>query len=220
MNAELALMSLMLHLSLGQAKRDGRVFSQMTKLADLRTVRSYKDLVATPVANKVPTANFTELVIQDQSVMCRRSIVTTLGNTDAVSASDRICMSTVYYFPARADPLQPVLLSKQIEKRSERPITDRAGIPRCLTIVADQKTGLVTIGATQPAYDPDFPGLDKVGKQIHRLRIGETFRQAVHLCSDNVARLVQDGYAKTDRKKLEDLDEAEIDKIYSENSRP
>lgn len=134
MNAELALMSLMLHLSLGQAKRDGRVFSQMTKLADLRTVRSYKDLVATPVANKVPTATFTELVIQDQSVMCRRSIVTTLGNTDAVSASDRICMFTVYYFPARADPLQAVLLSKQIEKRSERPITDRAGIPRCLTI--------------------------------------------------------------------------------------
>ena len=93
-------MSLMLHLSLGQAKRDGRVFSQMTKLADLRTVRSYKDLVATPVANKVPTATFTELVIQDQSDMCRRSIVTTLGNTDAVSASDRICMSTVYYFLA------------------------------------------------------------------------------------------------------------------------
>lgn len=99
-NAELALMSLMLHLSLGQEKRDGEDFSQTTKLADLRTLRSYKDLVATPVANKVPTATFTELVIQNQSVMCRRSIVTTLGNTDAVSASDRICMSTVHYFPA------------------------------------------------------------------------------------------------------------------------
>lgn len=216
-NAELALISLMLHLSLGQTIRDGGgSFSQTTKIVDLRALRYYKDLVATPVANKVPTATFTELVIQNQSVMCRRSIVTTLGTTDAVSASDRICMSTLHYFQARADPLQAVLLSKQIEKRSERLIADRAGIPRCLTIVADRKTGLVTTGATQPAYDPDFPWLDKVGKQIHRLRIGETFRQAVHLCSDNVAQLIQDGYVKTDRKKLEDLDEDEIDKIYSE----
>lgn len=109
-----------------------------------------------------------------------------------------------------------MLLSKQIEKRSERPIADRAGIPRCLTIVADRKTGIVTTGATQPAYDPDFPWLVKVGKQIHRLRIGETFRQAVHLCSDNVAQLVQEGSVKTDRKKLEDLDVSEIDRIYSE----
>lgn len=215
-NAELALMSLMLHLSLGQANRDGQRFSQTTELADLQALRYYKDLVATPVANKVPTATFTELVIQNQSLMCRRSIVTTLGNTDIVSASDRICMSTVHYFQAQADPLRAVLLSKQIEKRSECPIAQRAGIPRCLTIIADRKTGLVTTGATQPAYDPDFPWLDKVGKQIHRLRIGETFREAVHLCSDNVAQLVQDGCVKTNRKKLEDLDEGEIDKIYSE----
>lgn len=215
-NAELALMSLMLHLSLGQAKQHQSRFCQTTKLADLPTLRCHKDLVATPLANKVPTATFTELVIQNQSVMCRRSIVTTLGNTHAASASNRICMSTVHYFQARADPLQAMLLSKQIEKRSERPIADKAGIPRCVTIVADRKTGLVTTGATQPAYDPDFPWLDKVGKQIHRLRIGETFRHAVHLCSDNVAQLVQDGRAKTDRKKLEDLDEVEIYKIYSE----
>lgn len=55
--------------------------------------------------------------------------------------------------------------------------------------------------ATQPAYDPDFPWLDKVGKQIHRLRIGETFCEAVHLCNDNVAQLVQDGCVKANWKK-------------------
>lgn len=105
---------------------------------------------------------------------------------------------------------------EQIEKRSKRLIDDLAGIPRCLTIVADQKTGFVTTGATQPAYDPNFPWLEKVGKQIHCLRIGETFREAVHLCSDNVAQLVQDGYVKTNRRNLQELDEGIINKIYSE----
>lgn len=143
--------------------------------------------MATPVANKVPTATFTEPVIQNQSVMGWRSIVTSLGNTDVVSASDCIYMSTVYYFQTQADPIHAVLLTKQIEKRSKDPIPDRARIPSCLTIVADQKTGFVMTEATQPAYDPDFPWLDKVGEQIHRLRIGETFCEAVHLCNDNVA---------------------------------
>lgn len=100
--------------------------------------------------------------------------------------------------------------------RSGRLIIDKAGIPRCLAIVADRKTGFVTTGATQPAYDSNFPWLDKVGKQIHRLRIGETFREAIHLCSENVAQLVQDGHAKTNQKNLKDLDEGAIDKIYSE----
>ena len=109
-----------------------------------------------------------------------------------------------------------MLLSAQREKRSEYPITTNAGIPRCLAIVVNRQTGIATTGATQPAYDPDFPWLDSIGKQIHRLRIGETFRQAVHLCSDNVAQLVQEGKAKTGRKKTKDLDEDLVGRIYSE----
>ena len=80
----------------------------------------------------------------------------------------------------------------------------------------DRQTGITTTGATQPAYDPDFPWLDSMGKQIRRLRIGETFRQAVHLCSDNVAQLVQEEAAKVDQRKVEDLDEDLVDRIYSE----
>jgi hypothetical protein len=109
-----------------------------------------------------------------------------------------------------------MLLSAQREKRSEYPITTNAGIPRCLAIVVNRQTGIVTTGATQPAYGPEFPWLDSMGKQIHRLRIGKTFRQAVHLCSDNVAQLVQEGKAKAGRKKTKDLDEDLVSRIYSE----
>ena len=91
-------MSLILYLSIRQAKQDGKNFSQMAKLADLLTLRSYKHFIITPVANKVLIANFTKLVIQNLIVICRRSIVITLSNTDAVSAYNRICMFTIHYF--------------------------------------------------------------------------------------------------------------------------
>jgi hypothetical protein len=79
-DAELALMGLMLHLSRGQATRDGHNANEQMELAELQPLRLFKDLVATPVANKVPTATFTELVIQNQSIIQRRSIVTTLDS--------------------------------------------------------------------------------------------------------------------------------------------
>lgn len=91
-------MSLILYLSIRQAKQDGKNFTQIAKLANLLTLRSYKYFIITPVANKVPIATFTKLVIQNQIVMCQRSIVITLSNTDAVSAYNRICMFTIHYF--------------------------------------------------------------------------------------------------------------------------
>jgi hypothetical protein len=159
-DAELALMGLILHLSRGQAMRDGL---EKMELADLEPLKVFKGIVATPVANRVPTATFTELVIQNQSIIQRRSIVTTLDGTNLAPATNYICMSFVHFFPARANPLQAMFLSAQKEKRSEYPIAAKAGIPRCLAIVVDRQTGIVTTGATQPAYDTDFPWLDSMG---------------------------------------------------------
>ena len=96
-DAELALMGLMLHLSRGQATRDGHKANEQMKLAELEPLRLFKDLMATPVANKVPTATFTELVIQNQSIIQRRSIVTTLDSTNPVPATNYICMSFVHF---------------------------------------------------------------------------------------------------------------------------
>jgi hypothetical protein len=96
-DAELALMGLMLHLSRGQATRDGHNANEQMDLADLTPLRLFKDLMATPVANKVPTATFTELVIQNQSIVQRRSIVTTLDSTNPVPATNYICMSFVQF---------------------------------------------------------------------------------------------------------------------------
>jgi hypothetical protein len=98
-NAELAYMSLMLRLSQGQAARDGVDAHEKTKLAELEPLGLFRDRVATPVANKVPTATFTELVIQNQSIISRRSIVTTLDDMNMVPATNRICMSFVHFFP-------------------------------------------------------------------------------------------------------------------------
>lgn len=100
--------------------------------------------------------------------------------------------------------------------RLKYPIADGAGIPRCITIIADQQTGIVTTGATQPAYDPEFPWLVSQGKQIHRLRMSEIFRQAVHVCSDNVAQLVKHGAKTAEGKKIEQPDDNLVDRIYSE----
>lgn len=78
-------------------------------------------------------------------------------------------------------------------------------------IVFDKQTGIVTTGATQPAYHADnFPWLDKVGKQIHGLRIGATFRHAVHLCSENVAQLINGGQTRG----IADLDDSCANSIY------
>lgn len=98
--------------------------------------------------------------------------------------------------------------------RSEYPIADSAGIPRCIAITADRETGIITTGATQPAYSPDFPWLVSQGKQIHRLRLSETFRKAVHVCSDNVAQLVKDGAKTAERKPVNELDDDLVDRIY------
>lgn len=105
---------------------------------------------------------------------------------------------------------------KQKKLRSEYPIADTAGIPRTISIIADQKTGIVTTGATQPAYHPDFPWLDQKGKQIHRLRLSEVFRHAAHLCSDNVAQLIKEGAKMADGKKTNELDDDLVERIYTD----
>jgi hypothetical protein len=96
-DVELALMSLMLHLSRGQATQDGHEAHEQMKLAELKPLRLLRDLMATPVANKVPTATFTELVLQNQSIIQRRSIVTALDSTNLVPATNYICMSPVHF---------------------------------------------------------------------------------------------------------------------------
>lgn len=214
-NAEIALVNLVFHLSRGRAAQDREKPHKETLLKDLSSLMKFKDLVITPIIDQVPTATFTELVIQNQSTSRRRSIVTALDSTNL--ANKYICMFTVYHFcPASTNLLQAEVLSDQSEMRSEYPIADRAGIPRCMAIIADQKTGIVTTGATAPVYDDDFPWLENMGKKIHRLRISETFRQAVHLCSDNVAQLVKEGAEKAEKKNVEKLNNALVDKIYSE----
>ncbi|RSL42979.1 hypothetical protein CEP54_015273 [Fusarium duplospermum] len=137
---------------------------------------------AAPATDKVPTATFTELLIRQLVGLQRRSIVTTLGKNELALATNYI--STI--------------LSALKEKRPKYPLADNSGIPRTLTIVVDQQTGIATTGATQPAYHNDFPWLKTVGKQIHGLRLGGTFRRAIHLCSDNVAQLVKEATSKTD----------------------
>ena len=52
--------------------------------------------------------------------------------------------------------MQAELLSDQSEKGSEYPIAAGAGIPRCMAIIADQKTGTFTTGVTLLVYDADF----------------------------------------------------------------
>lgn len=77
----------------------------------------------------------------------------------------------------------------------------------------DRQTGIITTGATQPAYDEQFPWLYNVGKQIHGLRIGEIFSQAIHLCSENVAKLAEEARATAGRS-TEDMDEKSVETIY------
>jgi hypothetical protein len=50
-DAELALMGLMLHLSRGQATRDGHAANEQMELAELEPLRLFKGLVASPVAH-------------------------------------------------------------------------------------------------------------------------------------------------------------------------
>lgn len=213
-DAEIALLNLIFHLGRGRAARDGVETDKETLLRDFQSLKMFKDLITTPVFDQVPTATFTELVVQNQSTLRRRSIITTLDSTNL--ANRYICTFSVYSCSISTDFLQAELLSDQSRQRSEYPIAARAGIPRCMAIIADQKTGIVTTGATPPVYDADFPWLDIKGKQLHRLRISETFRQAVHLCSDNVAQLVKEGAAKAERKKVEELNNELVDRIYSE----
>jgi hypothetical protein len=61
-----------------------------------------------------------------------------------------------------------------------------------------------------------FPWLDKVGKQIHGLRIGATFRHAVHLYSEDVAQLINDGQTKTSAGGIADLDDSYANSIYDD----
>jgi hypothetical protein len=96
-DVELALISLMLHLSRGQAAQDGYEAHEQMRLAALRPLRSFKNLMATPVANKMLTATFTELVIQNQSIIQRRSIITTLDSTNLIPVTNYICISPVHF---------------------------------------------------------------------------------------------------------------------------
>ncbi|RSL77806.1 hypothetical protein CEP51_008748 [Fusarium floridanum] len=156
---------------------------------------------AAPAANKVPSATFTELLIRQQVGLQRRSIVTALEKKEFEVATGYIS----------------TLLSRLKEKRSKYPLAKNSGIPRTMTIVVDRQTGIATTGATLPAYHNDFsPTLKTFARQIHGLRLGGTFRRAIHLCSDNVSELVRKAKSKTNGTEALDLGDELVDSIYSE----
>ncbi|KAH6973835.1 hypothetical protein BKA56DRAFT_592622 [Ilyonectria sp. MPI-CAGE-AT-0026] len=192
-DAEMAFGHLVLHWGKERDCLDGSPLN-------LKSSSLFAAFVAAPAASKVPAATFTELVIRQQVGIQRRSIVTTLDGKNLVPSTKHIS----------------ALLSALKDKRSKYPLAANSGVPRTLTIVLDQQTGIATTGATQPAYHDDFPWLKTIAKQIHPLRLGGTFRQAIHLCSDNVAQLIQEALTKTAGQRAPDLGDDLVDSIYSE----
>lgn len=208
-DAEMAFGHLVLHWGKERDCLDGSPLN-------LKPSSLFAAFVAAPAASKVPAATFTELVIRQQVGVQRRSIVTTLDGKNMVPSTKHICMSCVPMIHARANLLPAALLSALKEKRSKYPLAANSGVPRTLTIVLDKQTGIATTGATKPAYHDDFPLLKSVAKQIHDLRLGGTFRQAIHLCSDNVAQLVEEALKKMAGQKTPDLGDDLVDSTYSE----
>lgn len=90
-DAEIALLNLITHLSRGQQDRDA-------SLKELHPLKLFTDRIKTPVVDQVPTASFTELVIQNQIILRRRSVITTLDSTNLTNRY--ICMSAVRFSPA------------------------------------------------------------------------------------------------------------------------
>lgn len=99
--AEIELCNLMTHLSRGQQAKDGFLTHEEMLPEELPSLKILRDTVNTPVANQVPTATFTELVIQNQIALQRRSIITTLGHTDL--SNRYICMSPMHLLPTFTD---------------------------------------------------------------------------------------------------------------------
>ena len=217
-NAEIALMDFMLHVALGQHKRDGWPSDAQGTLEYPVAFNVFYQVLETPVADRVPTMTFLELVIQNQCAIQRRSVVTVLDQTNLDSATEEICKSPVRsFYCLHANPLPQVkLLSLRKNKLAEYPVTNGAGIPRTMVIVVDRKTGIITTGATPPAYDPNFPFLDKMAKEINRHRLQETFCRAVHLCSNNVTKLLARGANKAGKGKIENCSDDVVDKVYEE----
>lgn len=98
-DAEIALAHLITHLSRGQVKRDVGTDLEEHTLTALELFR--ERLLTPPIADQVPTASFTELLIQNQISVQRRSIVTTLDST--ICFNRYICMSSVQSPPTSAD---------------------------------------------------------------------------------------------------------------------
>lgn len=88
---EIAFGALLFHLSHGQAKRDGIPPSNEDKLKQAESFNILK-LQTHPAVNEAPTATFTELVVQNQAIALRRSIVTTLDAVDLNPATGYICI--------------------------------------------------------------------------------------------------------------------------------
>ena len=93
----------------------------------------------------------------------------------------------------RIDAFKVEILRRQREVRSKILLDALASISRCLVIVLDKKTDIITTEASSSACDRDFSFLQTVAKDIHQLRIEDKFRQAVNICSENVWQLVLDG---------------------------
>ncbi|RMJ11829.1 hypothetical protein CDV36_008549 [Fusarium kuroshium] len=196
-DAEMAFGNLVLHW--GNDSNEGDCF--VTRGLDLKSWDLFPAFAAAPAANKVPSATFTELLIRQRAGLQRRSIVTALEKKE---------------FEVATGYISTLLLGLK-EKRSKYPLAENSGVPRTMTIVVDRQTGIATTGATLPAYHNDFsPMLKTFARQIHGLRLGGTFRRAIHLCSDNVSELVKEAKSKTNGTEVLDLGNELVESIYSE----
>ncbi|RSL87855.1 hypothetical protein CEP52_015404 [Fusarium oligoseptatum] len=95
-------------------------------------------------------------------------------------------------------------------------IRQQVGLQRRSIVTALEKKEF-EVATGYISYHNDFsPTLKTFARQIHGLRLGGTFRRAIHLCSDNVSELVRKAKSKTNGTEALDLGDELVDSIYSE----
>lgn len=93
-DAEDAFTDFRYHLIQGRGEGDPYNFPHVNEAAELQRPEVENTLTGSPVADKVPAATFTELVLQNQIIRRQRSILTSLDKPDA--ATKCICMSFIH----------------------------------------------------------------------------------------------------------------------------
>ncbi|KAL9615775.1 MAG: hypothetical protein Q9160_009271 [Pyrenula sp. 1 TL-2023] len=235
LKAEFFFMTFILHLSIGQVTQDGKDSREKAVLVRHIFEDWSKELVTSPVPDTVPAVGFLELVVRNQMWKNRAALSAELNQNETDAAARFIGLSplalsfTLPLFPRF--PLLVLLIFltyfwvfADTNSRSEsllRPWkeavrtlgqNDLIGMPRCIAIVMDPETGYVTTGATQPTHSDEFIWLKNVEKKIHSLRIMPPFRRAVHACTKDVVRLIEQ---KESRLK-QSLSDDEVHEIYDE----